>query len=125
MFAVATPRLTLTPLPCCVATTTTITSTIITSDTRVVRDVFYTGNPIQERCTVITRLAPSFIRFGSFEVAKGPDPETGRPGSSPGNTGLIKTLGSYVLEVLFPEIDQRKDLDSGQKFQELYREVRS
>ena len=34
----------------------------ITSDDRVTRDILYNGNPIQERCTVITRIAPTFIR---------------------------------------------------------------
>lgn len=49
---------------------TTRAGTIVTSDTRVVRDMFYDGNAIEERATVITRLAHSFIRFGSFEIAK-------------------------------------------------------
>ena len=34
----------------------------VTSDTRVVRDIFYDGNPIMERCTIVSRIAPSFIR---------------------------------------------------------------
>lgn len=27
-------------------------------------------NPIQERCTVVLRIAPTFLRFGSFEIFK-------------------------------------------------------
>lgn len=40
---------------------------------RVVRDLFYTGNPVMERATIVLRIAPSFLRFGSFEIAKGRD----------------------------------------------------
>ena len=49
---------------------TTRAGTCVTSDSRVVRDIFYDGNPIRERCTVITRIAPTFLRFGSFEIFK-------------------------------------------------------
>ena len=49
---------------------TTRAGTCVTSDSRVVRDIFYDGNPIHERCTVITRIAPTFLRFGSFEIFK-------------------------------------------------------
>ena len=34
----------------------------VTSDTRVSRDIHYNGNVIQERATVISRIAPTFIR---------------------------------------------------------------
>jgi hypothetical protein len=39
---------------------------------------------------VVTRLAPSFLRFGSFEVVKTQDAYTGRAGPSPGNTELLR-----------------------------------
>ncbi len=64
---------------------TTRAGTIVTSDTRIVRDPLYNGNAIEERATVITRLAETFIRFGSFEIAKATDPMTGRAGPSAGN----------------------------------------
>lgn len=41
---------------------TTRAGTLVTSDTKVVRDIFYTNNPILERASVITRIAPTFIR---------------------------------------------------------------
>ena len=37
--------------------------TCITSDDYVVRDIHYNGNPIQERATVISRIAPTFLRY--------------------------------------------------------------
>ncbi len=40
--------------------------------------MFYTGNPKQERCSVVLRVAPTFIRFGSFEIFKPTDSTTGQ-----------------------------------------------
>ena len=41
------------------------------------RDLLYTGHPVMERCSVVSRIAPSFLRFGSFEIFKPYDPSTG------------------------------------------------
>ena len=49
----------------------------MTSDTRVVRDPLYSGEPIAERCCTVLRLAPTFLRFGSFEIFKLADKNTG------------------------------------------------
>ena len=35
----------------------------MTSDTKVIRDVFYSGNPIQEKASIVLRIAPTFIRY--------------------------------------------------------------
>lgn len=32
--------------------------------------IFCRRNPIQERCTIVLRIAPTFLRFGSFEIFK-------------------------------------------------------
>lgn len=56
---------------------TTRAGSIITSDSRVTRDAFYSGNPQQERCSIVMRVAPTFLRFGSFEIFKATDPTTG------------------------------------------------
>ena len=40
-----------------------IAGTCVTSDTRVVRDIHYDGHPIEERATIITRIAPTFLRL--------------------------------------------------------------
>lgn len=34
----------------------------ITSDSEVVRDIFYDGHPVKEKCTIVLRIAQSFIR---------------------------------------------------------------
>lgn len=41
---------------------TTRAGTCVTSDSEVVRDIFYDGNPKKERCTVVLRIASTFIR---------------------------------------------------------------
>ncbi|MGI9624692.1 MAG: protein adenylyltransferase SelO [Acidimicrobiales bacterium] len=47
--------------------TTRALSLCTTGDT-VVRDMFYDGRPEEEPGAVVCRVAPSFIRFGSFEI---------------------------------------------------------
>lgn len=41
---------------------TTRAGSVVTSDSRVMRDVYYNGNPCMERCSVVLRIAPTFIR---------------------------------------------------------------
>jgi uncharacterized protein YdiU (UPF0061 family) len=43
-------------------------SLVLTND-KVVRDMFYDGNPREEPGAVVCRLAPSWVRFGTFELA--------------------------------------------------------
>lgn len=58
--------------------TTRALSLVQTGD-QVVRDMFYSGNPLPERGAIVCRVAPSFIRFGNFEIfAARKDAETGR-----------------------------------------------
>ncbi|XP_052806192.1 protein adenylyltransferase SelO, mitochondrial-like [Mya arenaria] len=83
---------------------TTRAGTCVTSDTTVVRDIFYDGNPIKERCTLVLRIAPTFFRFGSFEVVRGLSADTGRKGPSEGNMELLKTMLDYCIQTFYPEI---------------------
>lgn len=56
---------------------TTRAGSIVTSDTMIVRDPLYTGDPIEERASVLLRIAPTFFRFGSFEIFNHTDIKTG------------------------------------------------
>jgi serine/tyrosine/threonine adenylyltransferase len=47
--------------------TTRALSLVATGDT-VVRDMFYNGDPQPEQGAVVCRVAPSFVRFGNFEI---------------------------------------------------------
>jgi len=82
---------------------TTRAATCITSDTTIARDPFYDGNVLYENCTVVSRLAPNFFRFGSFEIfkPKDGDGENARVGPSHANTALKKKLLDHVL-LFFP-----------------------
>lgn len=55
---------------------TTRAASLVVSDTTVQRDQFYNGNVIDEQCAVVLRVAPTFIRFGSFEIFKETDQKT-------------------------------------------------
>ncbi|GBM25990.1 Selenoprotein O, partial [Araneus ventricosus] len=77
--------------------------TCITSDSRVIRDIFYDNHPKEEFCTIVLRIAPSFIRFGSFEIFKTVDPITGRVGPSVGRYEILYSLLDYVIETFYPE----------------------
>jgi len=101
---------------------TTRAGTLVTSDSYVIRDKLYSGDAIQERCSVVLRIAQTFIRFGSFEIAKPADPTTGRSGPSEGNTAIVKKLMDYVIENLFPEI-WSQDISEHAKYKEFYRQV--
>ncbi len=47
--------------------TTRAASLTVSTDTAE-RDPLYQGRVINEKCAVVLRLSPSFIRFGSFQV---------------------------------------------------------
>lgn len=44
---------------------TTRAGSVVTSDSRVVRDVYYSGHPRHEKCSVVLRIAPTFLRQGT------------------------------------------------------------
>jgi len=84
---------------------TTRAGTLVTSfETRVARDKNYDGNNKQEPTAVITRLAETFLRFGSFEIAKLPDQKTGRAGPSAGNNELVTQLLDFTIDAYYPEL---------------------
>lgn len=101
---------------------TTRAGTCVTSSDTVVRDIMYTGNPINERCTVITRIAKSFIRFGTFEIFKTMDPLSGRRGPSIGRMDIFQQLLNYVIETFYPEIHEAHD-NPTEKCKAFYREI--
>nr|XP_023671011.1 selenoprotein O isoform X2 [Paramormyrops kingsleyae] len=85
---------------------TTRAGSLVTSDLHVLRDVFYDGRARRERCSVVLRIAPTFIRFGSFEIFKPADEFTGRQGPSVGRDDIRAQLLDYVIETFYPEIQQ-------------------
>jgi uncharacterized protein YdiU (UPF0061 family) len=72
--------------------TTRALSLILTGE-KVVRDMFYNGNPKEEPGAVVCRVAPSFTRFGHFQIF-----------SSRGEIELLRRLADYTLQVDFPHL---------------------
>lgn len=60
----------------------------------VLRDMFYDGRPAQEPGAVVTRVAPSFVRFGNFELF-----------AARGDGERLRLLADYVIDHHFPEIE--------------------
>jgi len=101
---------------------TTRAGSCVTSETTVIRDIYYSGNPISERATVVMRIAPTFLRFGSFEVVKEADPLTGRSGPSAGKHELLIQLLDYTIKQYYPLIWNQFS-DSQERYLAWYREI--
>ncbi len=72
---------------------TTRSLSLILSGDQVMRDILYNGNPAYEKGAIVCRVAPSFIRFGSFELfAARSDHEN------------LQLLTDYVIKNHFPQI---------------------
>ncbi|XP_061570651.1 selenoprotein O2 [Cololabis saira] len=81
-------------------------ASLVTSDLYVNRDPLNSGHRTLERCSVVLRLAPSFIRFGSFEIFLGRDGSSGLEGPSAGRHDIRAQLLDYVVETFYPHIQQ-------------------
>ncbi len=72
--------------------TTRALSLIATGET-VVRDMFYDGNPEAEPGAIVYRVAPSFVRFGSFEIF-----------AHRNEHDVLRQLADYTITTNFPEL---------------------
>ncbi|GGD53864.1 protein adenylyltransferase SelO [Pseudoxanthomonas indica] len=59
----------------------------------VVRDMFYDGHPKAEPGAIVCRVAPSFLRFGHFELP-----------ASRGDTDLLRQLADFCLRRDYPQL---------------------
>ena len=87
--------------------TTRALSLVATGDT-VVRDMFYDGHPEAETGAVVCRVAPSFIRFGHFELP-----------ASRGETGLLDRLIDFTIRRDFPHLTGTQENVRGDWFAEV------
>lgn len=86
---------------------TTRAASLVVSEDTVQRDKLYTGNVINEKCAVVMRVAPTFMRFGSFEIFKPTDSYTGRAGPSEGlKDKMAPKMLDYLVKNFYQEIDQ-------------------
>ena len=66
---------------------------LITTGEWVRRDMFYDGNPQLEAGAVVCRVAPSFTRFGNFEIF-----------SARGEIGVLKQLADFTIRTDFSHL---------------------
>ncbi|MGJ0485413.1 MAG: protein adenylyltransferase SelO [Methylomicrobium sp.] len=74
--------------------TTRALSVVLTGET-VIRDMFYNGNPRPEPGAIVCRVAPSFIRFGNFQIL-----------AARGETDLLRRFVDYTIRVDFPHLGE-------------------
>ncbi len=72
--------------------TTRALSLAITGDA-VLRDVMYDGNPAYEKGAIVSRLAPSFLRFGNYQIF-----------TARNDLKSLQQLVDYTIEVHFPHL---------------------
>ncbi|WP_163400857.1 protein adenylyltransferase SelO [Flavobacterium fluviatile] len=72
---------------------TTRSLSLILSGDQVLRDILYNGNPAYEKGAIVCRVAPSFIRFGSFEML-----------AARNELKNLKQFVEYNIRHYFPEI---------------------
>ena len=72
---------------------TTRSLALFLSGDEVLRDVLYNGNPTYEKGAIVCRVAPSFIRFGNFEIF-----------SARNDFKNLKLLTDFTIKNYFPEI---------------------
>jgi uncharacterized protein YdiU (UPF0061 family) len=70
---------------------TTRALSLVTTGDSVIRDMFYDGHPEAEPGAIVCRVAPSFLRFGNFELC-----------TSRGDVALLKQLADYTVTEFFP-----------------------
>ena len=74
---------------------TTRALSLITTGEHIVRDMFYDGNPQSEPGAIVCRVAPSFTRFGHFEIL-----------AARGESELLQKLIDFTITRDFPQIKE-------------------
>ena len=74
---------------------TTRALSLVTSGEKVVRDMFYDGRPKEEPGAIVCRVAPSFLRFGSYEIF-----------SSRGDVETLRQLVDYTIQTDFSHLGE-------------------
>ena len=72
---------------------TTRALSLVATGEPVVRDMFYDGRPDAEPGAIVCRVAPSFVRFGSFEIH-----------ATHGEIDILRRLADYVITTHYPEL---------------------
>ncbi|MBL0171707.1 MAG: YdiU family protein [Gemmatimonadaceae bacterium] len=76
---------------------TTRALSLVTTGDAVVRDMFYNGDAREEPGAIVCRVAPSFIRFGNFEIL-----------AARGDTVVLERLVDFTIARDFPHLGVRE-----------------
>ncbi|MCA9607050.1 MAG: YdiU family protein, partial [Myxococcales bacterium] len=74
---------------------TTRALSLVTTGDAVVRDMFYDGRAAPEPGAIVCRVAPTFVRFGNFEIFAARD-----------EIAVQKRLADWVIRTHFPELGE-------------------
>jgi uncharacterized protein YdiU (UPF0061 family) len=75
---------------------TTRALSLVATGEGVVRDMFYDGNPRVEPGAIVCRVAPSFLRFGNWQILAAHD-----------EIDLCRKLTRYTIENFYPDLDAK------------------
>lgn len=89
---------------------TTRALSLVATGESVVRDMFYDGNPLAEPGAIVCRVAPSFVRFGNFEILAWHD-----------ELEELKRLADYVIRTHHPELGEPSPVVYARWFEEICR----
>ena len=74
---------------------TTRALSLATTGEQVIRDMLYDGNPRPEPGAIVCRVAPSFTRFGNFQIF-----------AARGEVDVLKQLTDYTIRTDFPHLGE-------------------
>lgn len=77
---------------------TTRALSLCTTGEEIIRDVLYNGNPALEPGAIVCRVAPSFLRFGSYQIH-----------ALRGDKQTLQSLVTHTLETHFPHLSSKGD----------------
>ncbi len=89
---------------------TTRALSLLTTGDHVIRDMFYNGNPQPEPGAIVCRTAPSFTRFGNFEIL-----------AWRGELDLLRRFTDYTIRTDFPHLGEPSKEVYGAWFDEVCR----
>ncbi|HTK99817.1 MAG TPA: YdiU family protein [Pseudomonadales bacterium] len=91
---------------------TTRALSLVATGEQVMRDMLYDGHPAAEPGAVVCRVAPSFTRFGHFEIL-----------AARGDVELLRHLADFTIRNEFPELLADAEAPSAQTYVAWFAEV--
>jgi uncharacterized protein YdiU (UPF0061 family) len=91
---------------------TTRALSLVTTGDQVLRDMFYDGNPRPEPGAVVCRVAPSFIRFGNFQILAARE-----------DLPLLQRLADFTVDHYFDDLAAEHPAGDPARYAALFDEV--